>query len=71
MGNKECRIYAACGVSQTPISIKNNGGEALKNRVANFIDLILNHIFISCSASWIGERKTLSKVQLQRNFSFL
>ena len=25
------------------MTLKNNGGEALKNRVANFIDLILNH----------------------------
>ena len=25
MDNKKCRIYAACGVSQTPIEKKNEG----------------------------------------------
>ena len=27
IGNKKCRIYAACGVSQTPIEIINLRGE--------------------------------------------
>ena len=33
MGNKKCRIYAACGVSQTPISLTTEGKRFVEEKI--------------------------------------
>ena len=47
MGNKKCRIYAACGVSQTPNFIIISRRELFQTKAAVRMLYMIRHLFMN------------------------